>query len=324
MRPRRLGRSESRLTLVGRLGINIEQNMNAMSVPSNLAALRARIESIERHAPEGGLRPAAHAQRRRTTDDGRATGWGRAFSFGLEAMDACFSPGGLAFGTHEVCGAPGDPASALLFALLMIARRLQEDPHAQALVVQEPGALGEGGGLYGPGLWALGLDPGRLVLVAAREGGEALRITDEAVRSGAVCAVLAEAPRAVRRLDLAATQRLNLYGRQTSTLALLTTPDLDATSAAMTRWRVSARSSQAPRRYLGPPALDLDLVRNRLGPTGRFIVQWSSDHGVFRPSDGLVDARSFGDRAPLRSPVVPPPAHRPAAEPRRRRASGGG
>ena len=52
-------------------------------------------------------------------------------------------------------------------------------------MVQEPGALSEGGGLYGPGLWALGLDPGRLVLVSARKGGEALRIADEAVRGWA-------------------------------------------------------------------------------------------------------------------------------------------
>ncbi len=306
-----------------------EQNMNlaAVPVPSTLDVLRARIESLERHAPDGGLRPSAHAQRRRASDS--HTGWARAFSFGLDVMDARFSPGGMAFGAHEVCGVPGDPASALLFALLMVARRFEEDPHAQAMVVQESCALSEGGSLYGPGLWALGIDPGRLVLVAAREGGEALRIVDEAVRSGVVVAVLAEAPRAMRRLDLAATQRLNLYGRQTSTLALLVTADLDATSAAMTRWRVRSHPSQAPRRYLGPPALELDLVKNRLGPTGRFTVQWSSDDGVFHSadslaSDGRIGAGMSAGQAPLRPPLVPSPAHRPAAtDGGARRAAGG-
>ena len=287
-----------------------------MPTSPTLDALRARIESIERDAPEGGLRPSAHAQRRRAAQ-ADAAAWPRAFSFGLEALDAGFSPGGPSFGAHEVCGPPGEPAAALLFAALMLVRRFHEDPHAQALVVQEPGALSEGGGLYGPGLWALGLDPGRLVLVGAREGGDALRVVDEAVRSGAVCAVVAEAPRAARKLDLAATQRLNLYGRQTSTLALLVTPDLDATSAAMTRWRVRSRPSQAPRAYVGPPAMELELVRNRLGPTGRFTVEWSSDDTAFRLP--AVPA------APLRAPVVPAPAHRPAAAADLpRRAAGGG
>ena len=282
---------------------------------STLAALRDRIESLERCAPEGGLRPSAHAQRRRAAHpvaaqaDPATTGWARAFSFGLEALDAHFSPGGPPFGAHEISGPPGEPASAMLFTALMLARRLREAPGASALVVQEPGALKEGGGLYGPGLWALGLDPGRLLLVTAREGGEALRIVDEAVRSGAVAAVAAEAPRAARKLDLAATQRLNLYGRQTSTLALLMAPDLDATSAAMTRWRVSPAPSQAPRRYLGPPALALELVRNRLGPPGRFTVCWSSDDEAFRLADpAAASAALTKPAAPLRPPVVPAPA----------------
>ncbi len=284
-----------------------------MSVHPRLDALRARIESIERHAPEGGLRPSSHAQQRRSAQETKdETSWTRAVSFGLEALDDSFGPGGPTFGAHEICGAAGEPAAAILFTVLVLARLFRCDPQAQALVVQEPGALSEGGGLYGPGLWALGLDPGRLVLVSAREGGEALRIADEAVRSGAVSAVVAEAPRAVRKLDLAATQRLNLYGRQTSTLALLVTGDLDATSAAMTRWRVRSRPSRAPRTYLGPPTLDLELVRNRLGPPGRFNVEWSSDDGVFRVLERHA-ARAHTARTgpPLRPSVVPAPAYGP-------------
>ena len=293
-----------------------------MSAPSTLADLRVRIESVERHSPEGGLRPSAHAQRRRGAAAGEASGWGRALDFGCAELDDWFTPGGLPFGAHEIAGPPGDPAGALLFAVLILARRLRADPDAQVLVVQEPCALSEGGGLYGPGLWALGLDPGRLVLVTAREGGEALRITDEAVRSGAVAAVLTEAPRAARRLDLPATQRLNLYGRQMETLALLITADLDATSAAMTRWRVRPAPSRAPRAYLGPPALELELAKNRLGPTGRLTLEWDSDDEVFRtqPPAGVIPASG----APLRPPVVPAPAHRPPRLDRAARPAAGG
>jgi protein ImuA len=296
-----------------------------MTAPATLHALRARIESLERHAPEGGLRPSAHAQRRRAAAPAEAAaGWGRALSFGCPELDGRFASGGLPFGAHEIAGEPGDPASQLLFAALLLARRFRADDTAQALVVQEHCALVEGGGLYGPGLWALGLDPSRLVLLTARDGGEALRITDEAVRSGAVAAVVTEAPRAARRLDLPATQRLNLYGRETGTLSFLLVPDLDATSAAMTRWRVRAHPSVAPRDYLGPPALDLELARNRLGPPGRFTLTWDSDDEVFRAP------------SPLHPSVVPATAHRPAGadhdlapaagghDPAEERASAGG
>ena len=92
-----------------------------MSASPTLDALRARIESIERHAPEGGLRPSAPPQRRRTVQADAAAAWPRAFSFGLEALDASFSPGGPSFGAHEICGPPGDSTTALLFALLMLA-----------------------------------------------------------------------------------------------------------------------------------------------------------------------------------------------------------
>jgi protein ImuA len=264
----------------------------------NLDTLRADIEAIERRLPEGGLKSSVRV--RPIASDGLA----RAMSFGLEALDSRFSLGGLSFGAHQIAGQPGDCACAIMFAALITARRFKADPDAQALVVQERAVLAESGGLYGPGLAALGIDPGRLVFVVAHDGTEALRMVDEAVRSGAVSVVLAELGRGARLLDLPATQRFNLYGQQTSTLTLLATPDLAGASAAMTRWRATTAPSTAPRRYLGPPSLTLDLTRNRLGPVGRFTVDWSSDDETFRIPIPIVTA------AALRPPVVRPPVHR--------------
>jgi len=220
-------------------------------------------------------------------------------SFGLGALDSRFGLGGLPFGVHQIAGTPGESAAALVFALLVAARRLKADPTAQVLVVQEDGAVTEGGGLYGPGLHALGLDPVRIALVDARDGATALRMVDEAARSGAASVVVAELDRGARALDLAATQRLNLHSRQTATLTLLATPDLEAASAAMTRWRVRAARSRASRRFLGPPALELELTRNRCGPVGQFTVEWSSEDDAFRTP------------APLRASMVRAPLHRP-------------
>jgi len=262
----------------------------------SLDTLRADIEAIQRRLPEGGLKSSVRLR----SDAG--VGLKQAMSFGLEPLDKAFSLGGLPFGAHQIAGQPGDGACAMLFAALIIARRFKASASAQALVVQERAVLAECGGLYGPGLAALGIDPGRLVFVAAHDGAEALRMVDEAVRSGAVSVVLAELGRGARLLDLPATQRFNLYGQQTSTLTLLATPDLAGTSAAMTRWRATTAPSTAPRRYVGPPALTLDLTRNRLGPVGRFTVNWSSDDETFRIP---VDAAT-----PLRPSVVRPPVHR--------------
>jgi protein ImuA len=224
----------------------------------------------------------------------------RAISFGLEALDGQLKGGGLPFGAHQIAGSPGDDASAMLFALLAAGRRLSADPRAQVLVVQERAALAEGGDLYGQGLHALGLDVARIVLLGARDGAQALRMTDEAIRSGAAAVVVAELHRAGPRIDLSATRRFNLFGRGTDTLALLVTPDLEGTSAAMTRWRVRAASSQAARRFVGPPVLDLELTRNRLGPVGRFTVEWSSENAQFRSRAAT----------PICAPVVPAPFDR--------------
>jgi protein ImuA len=275
----------------------MENNQSAMSPAPTLAHLRGRIAALERHAPPGGLRTRAEQRIREPA----TTGLRRALSFGVEAVDARFSLGGLAFGAHQATAAPGDRTAAALFALLLLARLLKTCPGRSALMVQEAETLQEEGALYGPGLHALGLDPGRLALVSARDGAEALRVVDEATRSGAVCAVVAELQRGARKVDLPFTQRLNVHGQQSSTLTLLLTPDLDGTSAAMSRWRVGSAPSQPPGRYLGAPTLDVELVRNRLGRPGRWTLEWSSEDEAFRLP------------APLRAPVVFPPAHRPDA-----------
>jgi len=266
-----------------------------MPLTSTLNILRKRITSIELDS-SGNARPWAHKH-----PGERGNGQpSPAFSFGHAALNSRFSHGGLPFGVHQMAGAPGESAAALLFALLVAARRLKADPTAQVLVVQEEGALTEGGGLYGPGLYALGLDPARIALVCARDGAMALRMVDEAARSGAASVVVAELDRGARALDLAATQRLNFHSRRTATLTLLVTPDLEAASAAMTRWRVRTARSRASRRFLGPPALELELTRNRCGPVGQFSVEWSSEDEAFRTP------------APLRASMVRAPLHRPS------------
>jgi protein ImuA len=186
-----------------------------------------------------------------------------------------------------------------------MARAMAAAPQGRVLLVQCQETGSEGGRLYAPGLHALGLDPDRIGLAEVRSAADALRVVDEALRSGAVAAVLADLAQAPR-LDLSVPRRFNLSARRTGALALMLTRDLDATSAALTRWRVEPRPSRGRRRRLGRPTFGLCLARNRLGPTGEWTLEWDSDDRLFRPAPPLS--------APVARPAVdrPDPA-RPAA-----------
>ncbi len=235
-----------------------------------LAGLRRRIERLEAAGPA-------------RLGEGAATG----LRLGHGDVDRHFTAGGLGWGSHQLAGTAGDGLSARAFGLMLLARYLAERPSARALVVQEASALRETGGLYGPGLHALGLDPGRLVLVQTADGAGALRAINDALRARAPDILLAELGDGAGLADLSVTRRFNLAAQKARALVLLTTPDLSATSAALTRWRVAAAPSVSTpgdgrRRRLGPPTLSLDLVRNRHGRTGQWILQWNSHDRAFQ------------------------------------------
>ncbi len=226
-----------------------------------------------------------------------------AVSLGCEAIDAICG-GGLGAGVHQAAGQGGAP---LGFGLAVMARALAASPRGRVLLVQAQEAACEGGRVYAPGLHALGLDPDRIGMAEVRTVADALRVVDETLRSGAAAAVLADLGHAPR-LDLSVTRRFNLSARRSGALALMLTRDLDATSAALTRWRVEPRVSRGRRRRLGRPAFGLALLRNRLGPTGEWTLEWDSDDRLFRPA------------APLSAPVARPAADRP--DPARPAAAG--
>jgi len=207
-------------------------------------------------------------------------------------------PHGLAAGAHEMAG-----EGAFAFSLMLLARALDAHPRARGLVVQAGEAAREAGLAYAPGLQALGLDPDRLGFAWVRTGAEALRVVDEALRSGAVAGVAADLHHEPR-LDLSVTRRFNLSGRAAKSAAFLAVRDLLATSAALTRWRAEPAPSRglrrSPIRLLGRPAMQLSLLRNRLGPTGEWTLEWDSDDRVFHHP-----------ASPLSAPVAVPPVDRP-------------
>ncbi len=96
--------------------------------------------------------------------------------------------------------------------------------------------------LYGHGLSALGLDPGRVFLVETPDDKQALWAIEEALRSGVPAAVIGMTG---TDIDLKSSQRLNLAAGDSGRLLFLVQPEeLTGLNVAMTRWRIGAASSR--------------------------------------------------------------------------------
>lgn len=183
-----------------------------------------------------------------------------ALPLGLAPIDDVIPGGGLGFGNlHELSG---DAATGFAAAIL---GRL-EGP------VLWCAASHHGRPLYPPGLQRFGLDPGRLVLARAARKPDALWVAEEAMKSGALRAVVLEADFTV---PLAQSRRLQLGLEASRCLGLLLYQGGEAkitcTTAARTRWRVS--SCPSPKHREGP-CWRLELTRNKGGPTGQWEVSW--------------------------------------------------
>jgi protein ImuA len=229
-----------------------------------------------------------------------------ALPFGLAPLDAHLPQGGLTVGAlHEV--APhqhGDTAAAFGFLVALLARfapahvpakarsdrgrtpvRRQGCPdsagmgHARPMLFIAPShAFAEHGRPHGHGLQRLGLDPARLILVETKNEKQALWAMEEALRS----AVPAAVGGAVAKLDLKASQRLQLAaGEAGLPLLLLRPPTIEDASAATTRWRVGA--AQAARDRFGlieRTRWNVQLERCRNGRPGDWLVEF--DHAAYR------------------------------------------
>ena len=258
---------------------------------ATVAALRARIRALERgggHGGErgdGGLSEAAAASR-------------PMLALGAEAFDAGLPGGGLALsGLHEIAGARDewDDGAAAGFCLALLGRVAASRPGVLLWVARRPD-------LYAPGLPALGLDPGRLVLVHAPDDDEALWAMEEGLRARAPAAVVGEVAEpddvAARRLQLAA----EAAGRPCFLLRrrLHAARRTGAANAALSRWRVAALPSSSsssslsvapagPADLPGRPCWRVELLRCRGAGPRSFMVEWDDATGGFALVAGLRD-----------------------------------
>lgn len=135
--------------------------------------------------------------------------------------------GGLKPGTlSEILPArPGDRPAATGFLLGVAARFAVAKARGAVVWIFEDFAAREQGVAYGPGLAAQGLDPSRLVLVAAQNARQALWAMEEALKSKAAAVVIGELWSA-KPYDLVASRRLLLAAQKQGTPGLLFLPRL--------------------------------------------------------------------------------------------------
>lgn len=219
-----------------------------------------------------------------------------AFALG-PALDARLG-GGLALGAlHEIwAGSDRDQASASGFAAMLASLAAGDRP---ILWVREDKADRAFGRLYGAGLVELGIDPDRLILMMTPDTLSALRTASDVLSCFAAGAVIVETFGATQLLDLTASRKLVLGAEKLGIAAfLLRNGEGRFSSAAATRWRVSAAPSQPlPADAPGHTAFAVDLVRHRGGvPPFSLTVEWNRDARAFReaPLSRAVPAAASG------------------------------
>jgi protein ImuA len=262
---------------------------------NTLATLRGSIERIEAHgdAYTPGRVALGHADADATLQGGLAVG----------AMHEVFADAGRqsAAATGFVAGLAGRAAAGR--PLVWVRQDFTEI---------------ESGALSMSGLAELGLDPRLVVTVRAADVDIALRTAADAFACDALGAVVLEVWGEARQLDLVASRKLTLAAQASGVTGLLLRVAAEPQpSTAETRWIVRAAHSPpaaplmpaaplvltAPWNTWGAPMFDAQLVRNRHGPVGRWIMEWKCDECL------------FSKPAAYPQPVAAAPAHRPYQTP---------
>jgi protein ImuA len=216
--------------------------------------------------------------------------------FGMPEVDAWLKGGLLRGAVHEIHAASGHEATATGF-VAGLAHRCAQD--GAILWIRQDFAAAEFGELAATGLAELGLDPSRVFVVCVANPSDGLRAASDALSCGALGAVVLEMLGSPKAFDLSASRRLTLASASHGvTLLLLRLSAAPEASAAETRWLVRAAADGE-----GAPRFAAELLRNRQGRTGQWIMEWKCDERIFQKPQSQANSRF----------VVPLSANRPPA-----------
>lgn len=202
---------------------------------------------------------------------------------GHEGADAYLS-GGLERGVlHEVYSVMGHEAAATGFAA-GLAMRVMENKHL--LWIAQDFAATEFGALSATGLLELGFDPDRLLMLCVANADDGLRAAGDALTCQALGAVVIEMSGRPKAFDLTTSRRLTLAAAQKSvTVFLLRFCAQPSISTAETRWLVRGAPSCEQDENWGQPVFGVQLIRNRHGQTGEWMMEWNGNERIFKAPD---------------------------------------
>jgi protein ImuA len=212
--------------------------------------------------------------------------------------------GGLQRGVlHEVYAETGSETSATAFATGLAARVADRK---KILWIRQDYSAQEFGELSATGFLELGINPSRILLVCTAHADDAIKAASDALTCAALGAVVIELPGEPKILDLTTSRRLTLATSQKNVTAILLRFGAKLQdSTAETRWRIRTRASPTEEENWGQPVFETDLVRNRHGRTGHWVMEWNCDAGLF--------GEPIGGHAAHHSAVVSPPFDGPFA-----------
>jgi protein ImuA len=219
---------------------------------------------------------------------------------GFAPADAVLK-GGLQRGTlHEIFAATGHEASATGFAAGLAHRVAGKK---KILWIRHDYSALEFGELSAIGFLELGLDPSRILLLCTARADDAIKGASDALTCAALGAVVIEIPGEPKILDLVTSRRLTLASAQSNVPAfLLRFGAKPQASTAETRWLIRARASPINEDDWGQPIFETELVRNRHGRTGHWVMEWNCDEGFFgepyrgKPAHHFAVVPASGDR----------------------------
>lgn len=231
------------------------------------------------------------------------------FHFGEKAVDSVFREGLQRGAIHEVFASQAGDAGAATGFIIALALRAAAS-HSPIIWVEEDFAERENGVPYAAGLHDFGLAPERLIIVRCSTSQDVLKAACDSLGTAGMGAVIIAPWSNPKCLDLTASRKLLLTAQQADTPAfLLRLGAAPADNAAVTRWMIRAAPSRSSGANApGHPVFDASLIRNRMGMTGRWLLEWESDDHVFKLGK------------PVSGPLVSIPSYRSPQE--RRSATG--
>ena len=221
---------------------------------------------------------------------------------GVGPLDSALA-GGLALGrVHLLSGRPGHDGALTGFTVALLRRLLARQDDTGAPIVWCPAAATGGAGmLHAAGLAALGLDPGRLLIVDSPSPGQRLAALEDILRTEGLAAVVMEYDGVVQSGDywMRLARRAQLAAEAGGVTGFLTGWPV-AASGFETQWRIapSAPSSETAGDLahdpVWQPVWQVELQQARGGRPCAARLCWQAARNGFYLLEAASDSAGTG------------------------------